>query len=403
MSPFARLALVVICGGLIVFFSVGVRQSFGLFMQPISLDLGWGREVFAFALAFQNLMWGLAQPVAGGIADRYGSGRVVVVGCLIYALGVFLMAETSTAWEMHIGAGFLVGMGLAATSFTVVLAAVGRLVSPERRSLAFGVTTAVGSFGQFAMVPLGQSFLAGYGWSAALLLLAACSLLMMPLAAAVVLPRAAAAGPDRPDQTVREALAEAAGHGGYRYLTVGFYVCGFQVMFIAAHFPAYLVDSGIDASVGAWALSLVGLFNVIGSFGCGYLGGLFPKKNVLALLYLGRAVVISLFLVVPLTPATALVFASAMGLLWLGTVPLTSGIVAQVFGTRHMGTLFGIVFLSHQLGSFTGVWLGGYLYDVTGTYDVVWWISIVLGVVAALIHWPIDERTVARPAVAVRA
>jgi len=396
LSPRARLVLVVICAGLIAWLSIGVRQTFGLFMQPISLDVGWGREVFAFALALQNLMWGLAQPFAGAFADRYGSGRVVVIGSLIYALGVYLMAETSGAWQMHLGAGFLIGFGLSATSFAVVLAAVGRVVSPDRRSLAFGFTTAIGSFGQFAMVPLGQSFLEAHGWSTALLLLAACSLVMMPLAAGLARDRAESVVPERIAQNVGAALREAAGHTGYRYLTVGFFVCGFQVSFIAVHLPAYLVDAGIDPSIGAWALSLVGLFNVVGSLLCGYLGGRYSKKNVLSMLYLGRALVITVFLIVPVSVTSTLLFASVMGVLWLGTVPLTSGLVAQIFGMRHMGTLFGVVFLSHQLGSFVGVWLGGYLYDATGTYDVVWWIAIALGVAAAILHWPIDERSVDR-------
>lgn len=392
-----------ICAGLIAWLSIGVRQTFGLFMQPISLDVGWGREVFAFALALQNLMWGLAQPFAGAFADRYGSGRVVVIGSLIYALGVYLMAETSGAWQMHLGAGFLIGFGLSATSFAVVLAAVGRVVSPDRRSLAFGFTTAIGSFGQFAMVPLGQSFLEAHGWSTALLLLATCSLLMMPLAAGLTRRRAESVVPEPTAQNVGAALREAAGHTGYRYLTIGFFVCGFQVSFIAVHLPAYLVDAGIDASIGAWALSLVGLFNVVGSLLCGYLGGRYSKKNVLSMLYLGRALVITVFLIVPVSVTSTLLFASVMGVLWLGTVPLTSGLVAQIFGMRHMGTLFGVVFLSHQLGSFVGVWLGGYLYDATGTYDVVWWIAIALGVAAAILHWPIDERSVDRsiPATAV--
>ena len=397
MSPRARLVLVVICAGLIAWLSIGIRQTFGLFMQPISLDFGWGREVFAFALALQNLIWGLGQPFAGAFADRYGSGRVVVIGSLIYALGVYLMAETSGAWQIYLSSGFLIGFGLSATSFTVVLAAVGRLVSPDRRSLAFGFTTAIGSFGQFAMVPLGQSFLEAYGWSTALLLLAACLLVMMPLAAGLAKRRTESVVPERTAQNVGAALREAAGHAGYRYLMAGFFVCGFQVTFIAVHLPAYLVDAGIDASIGAWALSLVGLFNVAGSLLCGYLGGRYSKKNVLSMLYLGRALVITVFLILPVSVTSTLLFASVMGVLWLGTVPLTSGLVAQIFGMRHMGTLFGVVFLGHQMGSFTGVWLGGYLYDATGTYDVVWWIAIALGVAAAILHWPIDERSVDRP------
>ncbi len=397
MSSSSRILIAVICAGLIAWLSVGIRQTFGIFLQPISLELEWGREVFAFALALQNLMWGLCQPIAGAFADRYGSTRVVIIGSLIYALGVYLMAESSSSLQMHIGAGFLVGIGLSATSFTVVLAAVGKLVQSKHRSLAFGVTTALGSLGQFAMVPTGQLFFETYGWSVALLILGACSLLMMPLAAALSNHQKQTVNPQLENLDIRHALREAIQHSGYRYLTIGFYVCGFQVMFIGAHLPAFLVDAGIDSSIGAWALSLVGLFNVIGSLLCGYLGGRYSKKNTLALIYLARAIVIAVFLIVPLSTTSALVFASVMGILWLGTVPLTSGLVAQIFGMRHLGILFGIVFLSHQLGSFTGVWLGGYLYDTTGTYDMAWWIAIMLGITAALLHWPINERAIQRP------
>ena len=393
-----RLLAALACGGLVVWLSVGSRQSFGLFLQPITAELGWGREVFAFALALQSLMWGLAQPFAGMVADRYGSARVLVAGAAVYAAGLVLMSQTAAPWHFHLGAGVLIGLALAATSFAVVLAAVGRLVAPERRGLTFGVVTAIGSFGQFAMVPTGQAFLAAYGWPTAFLLLAVLALVIAPLAAALTGRQPAAHGTQ--SQGLREALAEASRHGGFCYLTLGFFVCGFQVTFIAVHLPASLADSGIDASVAAWALSLIGLFNVVGSLGCGILGDRFSKKYLLSLLYLVRAVTIAVFLWMPLGTVSVLLFASVMGLLWLGTVPLTSGLVAQIFGARHMGTLFGIVFLSHQLGSFLGVWLGGYLFDATGSYAPVWWTAVVLGLVAAILHWPIDDRPVARLALA---
>ncbi len=397
-SPKQKLVAAVVCGGVIVWLSVGTRQSFGLFLQPITSDLGWGRELFAFALALQNLMWGLAQPFAGMVADRYGSGRVLVIGAAVYIAGLVLMSQTAAAWHFHLGAGFLIGLALSATSFAVVLSAVGRLVAPERRGLAFGIVTAIGSFGQFAMVPTGQAFLAAYGWSTAFLLLGACAMAMVPLATALTGRQPDAQGVQ--SQGLREALVEAGRHGGFRYLTLGFFVCGFQVTFIAVHLPASLADSGIATSVAAWALSLVGLFNVVGSLGFGILGDRFSKKYLLSLLYFARAVAIAVFLWMPFSAVSVLIFASIMGLLWLGTVPLTSGLVAQIFGARHMGTLFGIVFFSHQLGSFLGVWLGGFLYDATGSYAPVWWTAVVLGLVAALLHWPIDDRPAARLAVA---
>ncbi len=396
--PQRRLIAAIVCGGVIVWLAVGTRQSFGLFLQPITSDLGWGRELFAFSLALQNLMWGLAQPFAGMVADRYGSGRVLVMGAAVYIAGLALMSQTAAPWHFHLGAGVLIGLALAATSFAVVLSAVGRLVAPERRGLAFGIVTAIGSFGQFAMVPTGQAFLAGYGWSTAFLLLAVCAVMMAPLALALRGRQPAAPGSS--NQNLREALAEAARHSGFRYLTLGFFVCGFQVTFIAVHLPASLADSGIATSVAAWALSLIGLFNVVGSLGCGILGDRFSKKYLLSLLYLARAVAIVVFLTMPLGTVSVLVFASVMGLLWLGTVPLTSGLVAQIFGARHMGTLFGIVFLSHQLGSFLGIWLGGLLFDATGSYAPVWWTAVVLGLVAAILHWPINDRPVARLAMA---
>jgi predicted MFS family arabinose efflux permease len=393
-QPLSRTAVLAIaCGSFIVLLSFGIRSGFGLFLQPMSLDLGWGREVFAFALALQNLLWGASQPFVGAIADKWGTGRTVIGGGLLYALGVYLMSTTSSPPELYFSAGVLIGLGLSGTGFGVVLAAVGRAVPAERRSAALGLTTAIGSLGQFLMPPIGQAFLAAYGWSTALVLLALGSFAMV-FAAGGLRGRVDASG--QGEQTIRQALAEAGHHPGFLYLTAGFFVCGWHVAFIAVHLPAYLADGGISTEVAAWCLALIGLFNVIGSYTAGILGGRLSKKYCLSSLYLARSVVILAFIMVPLSVASALLFAAAMGLLWLSTVPLTSGLVAQIFGPRYMGTLFGIVFFGHQVGSFLGVWLGGYLYDAYGSYDLVWWLSIALGLIATLLHWPIDERAVAR-------
>ncbi|MCP5419060.1 MAG: MFS transporter [Gammaproteobacteria bacterium] len=397
-APWRTPALIIVAGCLIALLTFGVRAGFGLFLEPMSQDQGWGREVFAFAIALQNLLWGLGQPFAGALADRYGSGRVLALGGLFYGLGVWLMAHAATPWQLQLSAGVLVGLGLAGASFAIALAAMSRAVSEERRSWVLGIGTAAGSLGQFLMVPLGQAFLAAYGWSTALTLLGCGVLLVIPLAG-VLKGRAVAGGATSAttrEQTLGEALREASGHGGYWYLTSGFFVCGFHVAFIATHLPAYLVDNGIAASTAAWALALVGLFNVIGSYSAGVLGGRYSKKYLLSSLYLTRAVVIAVFVLAPLSTVSVYLFAAAMGLLWLSTVPLTSGLVAQIFGPRYMATLFGIVFLSHQLGAFLGVWLGGYLFDNTGSYALVWWISVALGITSAILHWPIDERRVPR-------
>ena len=390
--------LILTAGSLVLALAIGTRLTFGLFLEPLSTDLGWGREVFALAIAFQNLAWGLTQPIAGMLVDRYGSGRVLAVGGLLYAGGVLLMSQTSSPLDAGLSAGVLVGLGLSATSFAVVLPAVGRVVSPEKRSLAVGVVSAAGSVGQFVMVPVGQAFISSYGWSTALVLLAVIVLLIVPLAAALRGSPHAAELSGRGDVGLRAALREAAGHSGYRLLVAGFFVCGFHVTFIATHLPAYLSDQGISATMGATALALIGFFNIFGSLACGALGGRYSKKYLLSLLYFVRALAILFFIVFPLSPFTIVVFASVMGFLWLGTVPLTSGIVAQVFGMRYLGTLFGIVFLGHQVGAFLGVWLGGKVFDATGDYTIVWWIAIALGLIAALIHWPIDERSAAAQA-----
>ncbi len=394
-STWRTSTVVMICGGLVLWLVMGVRQTFGLFLQPMSAEFGWGRETFALAMAVQNLLWGLAQPFAGIVADKYGSARVIAVGGLVYGLGVYLMSRTTSGADLMWSGGFLVGLALSATTFAVVLAAIARSVPEPKRSMALGLVSAGGSFGQFAMIPAGQAFLSAYGWSVSFALLGLCSLLVVPLAAALA-GTGARTAPAQGQQSIRQALSEASGHGGYCLLTTGFFVCGFQVVFIAVHLPAYLTDNGASPALAATALSLIGFFNVIGSLACGYLGGRYSKKAVLSLLYLGRSAITLWFVLTPMSSFSVLLFASVMGLLWLGTVPLTIGLVAQIFGPRYMGTLFGIVFLSHQIGSFLGVWLGGYLFDVTGSYQVVWWLIIVLGVVAALLHWPIDERRVPR-------
>jgi predicted MFS family arabinose efflux permease len=382
-------------GSFIVLLSFGIRSSFGLFLQPMSMDLGSGREVFALAMAIQNLVWGAAQPLIGMIADRFGVARTVAAGALLYAAALYLMATAASAFDLHLSAGLLIGLALGGTGFGVVLAAVGRAVPTEARSMALGLTTAIGSFGQFVMPPIGQALISGYGWQTTLLLFALGSLLMMAAAAGLRSPRASGAHA-HDNQTLGSALSEASHHAGYLYLTAGFFVCGWHVAFIAVHLPAYLADGGISAGVAAWCLALVGLFNVIGSYCAGVLGGRVSKKYCLSFLYAARSLLILVFIMVPLSLTSALVFSAIMGLLWLSTVPLTSGLVAQIFGLRYMATLFGIVFLSHQVGSFLGVWLGGYLYDTYGSYDLIWWLSIALGLIAALLHWPIDERAVAR-------
>jgi MFS family permease len=389
-----RPVVIVTAGCMIALITFGVRAGFGVFLAPISTDLGWGREVFAFAIAIQNLVWGAAQPVAGGIADRYGSGRVLAVGGILYAAGVYLMSISTSPLEMQMSAGVLIGLGLAGASFAVVLAAIGRAVAPEKRSFALGLGTAAGSLGQFLLVPVGQGLLAEYGWTMALVLLSILSLAIIPLAGALTGRSKATLG--EADQALGAALREAGGHSSYMYLTAGFFVCGFQVVFIAIHLPTYITDIGLPAELGGYALALVGLFNVIGSIAAGYLGGRFSKKYLLTGIYLARSIVIAAFVLAPPSATGVLLFSAAMGLLWLSTVPLTSGLVAQFFGVRYMATLFGIVFFSHQIGSFLGVWLGGYLFDATGSYDIVWWINVALGLGAAILHWPIVERAAPR-------
>lgn len=394
-SSWRNPAVVLACACLILMLSLGTRQSFGLFLQPLSSGRGWGREIFAFAIAVQNLVWGLAQPFSGMIADKYGAGRVLAVGAILYALGLVLMPLSTTGVQLDLSAGLLIGLGMSGTSFSVVLGVIGRSLSPEKRSMGLGIASAGGSFGQFVMLPYGQTLITHFGWAAALSILAA-SVSFILLPALVLAGKNAVAKSAHDNQSVSEALHEAGGHKGFWYLTSGFLVCGFQTVFIMLHLPAYLLDKGMTPVTGMIALALIGFFNIIGSYLAGYFGGLYSKKNLLAYIYLLRAAAIGLFMVLPITPATVYIFAAAMGSLWLGTVPLTNGLVAQIFGVKYLSTLFGIVFLGHQIGSFIGAWLGGYVFDLSGSYYAVWLTCIGLSVVAAVLCWPIDERQVAR-------
>ncbi len=386
--------IVIVAGALIVSVGLGVRQTFGLFLSPMSIDLGIGRETFGFALAVQQIAWGVLQPVMGAVADRYGSGRVIAIGLMGYVAGLLVMGHATAPWHLDLGAGVLIGFALSGTTFAVVLGAVGRVVAPEKRGLAFGLATSGGSFGQFIMAPVGLQLIGGYGWQDALLIMAGLTALMLPFAWPLRGRAAVTAG--RREQTIAEALREASGHSGFWYLNAGFFVCGVQIVFIAVHLPAFVGDYGLSASVGAMALALIGLFNIVGSWGSGVLGDRHSKKYLLSGIYFVRSVATVLFLFAPKTEAVVLVFASIMGLLWLGTVPLTSGLVAQIFGMRYMGTLFGIVFFSHQLGSFLGAWLGGRIFDTTGSYDLMWWLSIALGLVATALHLPIADKPIPR-------
>lgn len=384
---------VLLGAALILALSMGIRHGFGLFLPPMSAEFGWGREVFAFAIALQNLLWGLSQPFAGALADRYGAARVMVVGGILYALGLVLMASADSVWSLSLSAGLLIGLGLSGTTFSVVLGVVGRAVPAEKRSMAMGIAAAAGSFGQFAMLPGTLGLLSWLGWSLALVALGALAALIVPLVAMLK---------DKPlpvlgnDQTLGAALREAAAHKGFWLLALGFFVCGFQVVFIGVHLPAYLVDQHLPATVGTTVLALVGLFNIFGTYFAGWLGGRMSKPRLLVGLYLARAVVLVWFISVPVTLFTAYTFGVLMGILWLSTVPLTNGTVATLFGVRNLSMLGGIVFLFHQLGAFLGGWMGGYLYDRTGSYDLVWQISIALSLVAAALNWPVREQPVER-------
>ena len=393
-------AFVVGCGCLIALITYGLRTSFGLFAAPISEGRDWSPEVFALAIAIQNLVWGIGQPFAGAVADRYGSARILAAGGVVYAAGVALMAVSPTPLAFNLTAGVLVGLGLSGASFTIVIAALGRLVPEDKSSQAMGLATAAGSLGQFIFAPLGQAFLTDYGWQTTLLLLAG-SMVVVPALAVALKGGGGGRGVKEPALPARDAVRRAFGHGSYLLLVAGFFVCGFHVAFITTHLPAHIADvaghshGGMHTAgpaVAAWALALIGLFNIVGSYGSGVLGARHSKRQLLAGIYLSRAAVIALFITLPPTPTVVLVFAAAMGVLWLSTVPLTSGLVAVMFGTGNLGTLFGIVFLSHQIGAFLGVWLGGLAFEQTGSFLPIWWAGIALAIIAAGLHWPIVER-----------
>lgn len=388
-------AVVITAGCLIALIGFGTRSSFGLYLDPMTIDKGWNRETFALAMAIQNLLWGFGVPIAGMIADRFGPLKVIIVGALLYALGIYGMMLAETGSMLHLTGGVLTGLGVAFTAFSLAMASMARVVSPQSRSMVLGLGTAAGSLGQVIFSPLSQWLITGLGWETALLIQAGLTLLLIPLAVALPTGKAVSAA-NEADLTMRAVLAEAASHRGYLLLTAGFFVCGFHVAFIAVHFPAYVKDLGMSPLTGAYALALVGLFNIFGSFLSGYAGKHFSMKSSLSFIYAARAVVIFGLLMMPKTPTTIYLFSAVMGLLWLSTVPLTTAIVAQVFGVRFLATLFGFVFLSHQLGSFVGVWMGGRLYDAYGNYDGMWWAGIFFGIVAALLHWPINEKPLPR-------
>jgi len=384
---------VLLGSALILALSLGVRHGFGLFLPPMSAQFGWGREVFAFAIALQNLIWGLAQPFTGALADRFGAAKVVMIGGVLYAVGLVLMGMSDSLLTLSLSAGLLIGIGLSGTSFSVILGVVGRALPPEKRSMGMGIASAAGSFGQFAMLPGTLGLIGWLGWSSALLVLGLLVAMIVPLVSMLK---------DRPmpslggEQTLKEALREACTHSGFWLLAFGFFVCGFQVVFIGIHLPAYLVDQHLPATVGTTVLALIGLFNIFGTYTAGWLGGRMSKPRLLTALYLARAVVIVVFLWAPLSQFSAYLFGMAMGFLWLSTVPLTNGTVATMFGVRNLSMLGGIVFLFHQLGAFLGGWLGGVVYDQTGSYELIWQGSIVLSLLAAALNWPVRERPVAR-------
>jgi MFS family permease len=408
-------AVVLICGCLISMVGFGPRSTLGFFLTPMSHDQGWGREVFALSVAIQTLLYGAAQPFSGAIADRFGTVRVIIAGTLLYAAGIFMMAHAATPETLFLSSGVLIGFGLSGCSFNLVLSSFGKLLPESWRSLAFGAGTASGSFGQFLFSPLAVGLIDTVGWRTTLEVFAGLLLLIVPLAFAIATPRSDAApasprGLRQPDsetapsveqiQTYKQALAEALGHRSYILLVLGFFTCGFQLGFVTLHLPAYLIDRGLSAQVGGWTLGVIGLFNIVGAMLSGWLGGRMPKRYILAVIYFARALAVVFLVTMPASPAVALVYGAVTGLLWLSSVPPTAGLVAVMFGTRWMAMLFGIAFFSHQVGGFLGVYLGGLLYERTGSYDIVWWLGVLFGVLSAVINLPIVERPVARLATA---
>jgi MFS family permease len=401
-------AVVLVCGCLISMIGFGPRATLGFFLTPMSNDNGWGREVFALSVALQTLIYGAAQPFSGAIADRFGTIPVIVVGTLLYAAGIFMMAHATSPAMLYLSSGVLIGFGLSGCSFNLVISSFGKLLPESWRSLAFGLGTAAGSFGQFLFSPLGVSLIDAFGWRATLEIFAGLLLLIIPLAFAIATPRADAPMPAgagwsaAPTQTYQQALAEAFGHRSYILLVLGFFTCGFQLGFVTVHLPSYLIDRGLSAQVGGWTLGVIGLFNIFGAMMSGWLGGHLPKRYILSAIYFARALAVIFLITLPASPAVALIYGAVTGLLWLSSVPPTSGLVALMFGTRWLAMLFGVAFFSHQVGGFLGVYLGGALYARTGSYDLVWWLGVLFGVLSALINLPIVEKPVPR-AVAVPA
>lgn len=390
-------AVVLTCGTIILFISFGARNIFGLLLDPMTMSLGWSVADYSFAIALQAFLWGMTTPITASLADRYGTAKMVAIGGVLYAAGLALMSMVQTPMHMNLTSGLMLGLGLSATGFPIILAAVTKRVDAKRRSLFLGIGSAAGSSGQLALVPLGQYFISGYGWAIAILVFACIVALIVPLSSALADPKREAVNPNAvPPQKLGAALREAMSHRGFLLLTTGYFVCGYQVLFLGTHLPKFLTEAGQDPWVGATALSLIGAFNIIGTLSWGALGGKFRMKYLLTLIYLLRSAVLATFVLLPITPLSTYIFSAAIGLLWLATVPLTSGLVARIFGLRYMATLTGIVFFGHQLGSFFGVWLGGKFFAETGSYDSIWWVGVALGLVAAALHFPIDDKPVVR-------
>jgi MFS family permease len=396
--------LIVFAGCAIALITFGPRATAGLFQIPMTTEFGWGRDTFGLAIAIQNLLWGVGQPFAGAVADRFGAVRVICAGALLYALGLVVMSQATTPAALHLGAGVLIGFGLSGCSFNLVLGAFGKLLPEKWRPMAFGAGTAAGSFGQFFFPPIGHVLIEALGWHQALIIFAFSVLLVLPLSLALATRGAdagTAAGPRAlPNQSIAQALSEAFRHRSYVLLVLGFFTCGFQLAFITVHLPAYLKDAGLSAAIGGWTLAVIGLSNAVGSLSAGWLSTRMSKRYLLAWIYFGRAVAIAAFIMVPPTPVTCIAFGIAIGLLWLSTVPPTSALVMLMFGTKYMAMLYGFAFFSHQVGGFLGVYLGGVLYEAFGNYSLVWWLSVALGVASAVINLPIEERPVERPVLA---
>ena len=388
---------VLICGAMIVTLSMGIRHGFGLWLQPVTQANNWTRETFALAIGVQNLTWGFAGIFAGMVADKFGAFKVIILGAIFYALGLWAMAHAPTPLMFSLSAGVMLGIAQSGTTYAVIYGVIGRNIPAHRRSWAMGVAAAAGSFGQFLMVPTEGFLISQFGWQQALVILGGMALLIVPLAWGLREPGFSGGAPAVRDQSIVQALREAFRYPSFQLLMAGYFVCGFQVVFIGVHMPSYLKDKGLSPQVAGYALALIGLFNVFGTYAAGALGQKMQKKNILSFIYFARAIVIAVFVLAPISPMSVYIFASVMGLLWLSTVPPTNAAVAQIFGVQHMSMLSGFIFMGHQIGSFMGVWLGGVLYDKTGSYDQVWYIAIALGIFAGLVNLPVKEAAISRP------